>query len=89
MLGGMSQQIAIRLDDEDLEALDAAVATGRYPSRAAAVRAGIGELLREQRNCEIAEQYRRAYGKHPQEPWFAEASAHATGEQLAERSPSA
>lgn len=89
MLDGMSQQIAIRLDEGDLEALDAAVAAGRYPSRAAAVRAGIGELVREQRNHEIAEQYRRAYGEHPQEPWFAEASAHATGEQLARRSPSA
>ncbi|MFI5005314.1 MAG: ribbon-helix-helix domain-containing protein [Solirubrobacterales bacterium] len=85
----MSQQIAIRLDEADLEALDAAVAAGRYPSRAAAVRAGIGEFVREQRNREIAEQYRRAYGAHPQEPWFAEASAHATGGQLVERSPSA
>ncbi len=89
MLGGMSQQIAIRLDDEDLTALDAAVAAGRFPSRAAAVRAGISELLREQRDREIAEEYRRAYSEHPQEPWFAEASAQVTGERLAEHSPSA
>ncbi len=88
MLTGMSQQIAIRLHDEDLAALDAAVAAGRYPSRAAAVRAGIGELVREQRNREIAEEYRRAYSEHPQEPWFAEASAQLAGERLAERSPS-
>ena len=86
MLDGMSQQIAIRLDDEDLTALDAAVAAGRYPSRAAAVRAGIGELLREQRDREIAEAYRRAYSEHPQEPGFAEASALLAGERLAERS---
>jgi Arc/MetJ-type ribon-helix-helix transcriptional regulator len=89
MLTGMSQQIAIRLQDEDLAALDAAVAAGRYPSRAAAVRAGIGELLREQRDREIAEEYRRAYSEHPQEPWFAEASAQVVGERLAERSRSA
>jgi Arc/MetJ-type ribon-helix-helix transcriptional regulator len=86
MLSGMSQQIAIRLDDEDLTALDAAVASGRYPSRAAAVRAGIGGLLREQRDLEIAEEYRRAYREHPQEPQFAEASALLAGERLAERS---
>lgn len=86
MLGGMSQQIAIRLDDEDLTALDAAVAAGRYPSRAAAVRAGIGELLRAQRDREIAAEYRRAYSEHPQEPWFAEASAQIAGERLTERS---
>lgn len=89
MLTGMSQQIAIRLHDEDLAALDAAVAAGRYPSRAAAVRAGIGELVREQRDREIAEEYRRAYSEHPQEPWFAEASALLAGEQLAKRSPAA
>jgi Arc/MetJ-type ribon-helix-helix transcriptional regulator len=89
MLTGMSQQIAVRVEDEDLAALDAAVAAGRYPSRAAAVRAGIGELVREQRDREIAEEYRRAYSEHPQEPWFAEASAQIAGERLAEPSPSA
>ena len=89
MLSGMSQQIAIRVEDEDLAALDAAVAAGRYPSRAAAVRAGIGGLVREQRDREIAEEYRRAYSEHPQEPWFAEAGAQIAGERLAERSPSA
>jgi Arc/MetJ-type ribon-helix-helix transcriptional regulator len=89
MLIGMPQQIAIRLQDEDLAALDAAVVAGRYSSRAAAVRAGIGELVRKQRDREIDEEYRRAYSEHPQEPWFAEASAHLTGERLAERSSSA
>ncbi len=89
MLTGMSQQIAIRVEDDDLAALDAAVTAGRYPSRAAAVRAGIGQLVREQRDREIAEEYRRAYGEHPQEPWFAEASAQIAGERLAERSQSA
>jgi Arc/MetJ-type ribon-helix-helix transcriptional regulator len=84
----MSQQIAIRLDEDDLAALDEAVAAGRYPSRAAAVRAGVRELVREQRNREIAAEYRRAYGETPQEPWFADASARAAGELLAERTPS-
>lgn len=84
MLYGMGQ-IAIRLPEEDLAALDAAVAAGRYPSRAAAVRAGIHELVRTERNRELADAYRRAYADTPQEEWFAESSAHAAGELLTER----
>ena len=89
MVDGMAQQIAIRLDDDDLAAVDAAVAAGRYPSRAAAVRAGVRALVRKEREREIAEAYRRAYATAPQEPWFADASAHAAGELLAERDRSA
>jgi Arc/MetJ-type ribon-helix-helix transcriptional regulator len=60
-------QIAIRLADADLRRLDAAVAQGRYPTRAAAVRAGVERLLRDEREHEIAQQYRRAYGAQPQD----------------------
>jgi len=42
----------------------------------------------EQRNREIADNYRRAYADLPQESWFAEASVQATGELLAGRDPS-
>ncbi len=52
------------------------------------MRAGVRELVREQRNREIAEDYRRAYAAVPQESWFAEASAQAAGELLADRDPS-
>jgi Arc/MetJ-type ribon-helix-helix transcriptional regulator len=83
MLAGMAQRIAIRLHDKDLAALDAAVAAGRYPSRTAAIRAGVQKLVREQCNREIAESYRRAYTNAPQESWFAEACAQAAGELLA------
>lgn len=86
MLSGMTQQIAIRLDEDDVAALDRAVAAGHYSSRAAAVREGVRRLVRDQRNHEIAADYRRAYGQTPQEPWFAEASARAAGELLSERS---
>jgi len=85
MPNGMAQQIAIRLPDEDLAAVDAAVAAGRYPTRAAAVRAGVHALMQAERDREIAEAYRRAYAAKPPEPWFAEASAHAAGERLAKR----
>jgi Arc/MetJ-type ribon-helix-helix transcriptional regulator len=66
MVVGMAQ-IAIRLSDDDLARLDASVALGRYPSRAAAVRAGVDRVLREERDREIADAYRRGYGPHPQE----------------------
>lgn len=65
MVPGMAQ-IAIRLPDADLRRLDEAVARGRYPTRAAAVRAGVERLLRDEREAEIAEQYRRAYAAEPQ-----------------------
>ena len=45
----MSTQIAIRLDDDDLAALDAEVREGRAASRSDALRRGIAYLRREQR----------------------------------------
>lgn len=46
----MSTQIAIRLDDEELAALDAEVRAGRSASRSDAVRRGIAYIQREQRH---------------------------------------
>ncbi|PZS33785.1 MAG: hypothetical protein DLM61_04575, partial [Pseudonocardiales bacterium] len=66
----MSTQIAVRIPEGDLAALDDAVRAGRFASRAAAVREGLTRLLREERDREIAESYRRAYSKHPEEEWF-------------------
>ncbi|MGL5864371.1 MAG: ribbon-helix-helix domain-containing protein [Dermatophilaceae bacterium] len=45
----MTTQIAIRLDDGELAALDAEVVEGRAASRSEAVRRGIARLRREQR----------------------------------------
>ncbi len=45
----MSTQIAIRLDDAELAALDAEVAQGRAESRSGAVRRVIARLQRDQR----------------------------------------
>lgn len=67
MLNGMATQIAVRLSDEQLAGIDAAVAQGHFESRAAAVRAGVERVLREQRDLEIAEAYRRGYGGQPQD----------------------
>lgn len=46
---GVTTQIAIRLDDDDLAALDAEVAEGRATNRSEAVRHGIARLKRDQR----------------------------------------
>lgn len=45
----MSTQIAIRLSDRELAALDAEVAEGRAANRSEAVRRGISRLQRDQR----------------------------------------
>jgi len=68
----MSTQLAVRLSDEDVAALDKAIARGRFSNRAAAVREGLSRLLGEEREREIEEAYRRGYGAHPQEAWVGE-----------------
>ena len=45
----MTTQIAVRLDDAEVEALDAEVAQGRAASRSDAVRKSIAHLRRDQR----------------------------------------
>ncbi len=90
----MSVQIAVRLADEDLERLDAAVARGAFPSRAAAVRAGLRWLLRQDREAQIAAAYRRAYSSDPEEEWVGEAglrlgTALLAGHELAGGEPDA
>jgi Arc/MetJ-type ribon-helix-helix transcriptional regulator len=60
-------QIPVRIPDRDVELLDEAVARGRFASRSEALREGLAMLLREERDRDIAEAYRRAYEKYPQE----------------------
>jgi Arc/MetJ-type ribon-helix-helix transcriptional regulator len=67
MLAGMSVQIAVRLADEEIERLDAAVARGAFASRAEAVRAGLVRVLREEREAQIEQAYRRAYAAAPEQ----------------------
>jgi Arc/MetJ-type ribon-helix-helix transcriptional regulator len=54
-------QIAVRLTEEQLRLLDAAVAQGAFSSRAEAVRAAIGLLEDELRETRVADSYRAAY----------------------------
>jgi len=69
----MTEQVAVRIPMRDLSALDEAIARGRFPNRAAALREGLERLLREEREREIDEAYRRGYGEQPQEDWIGEA----------------
>jgi len=78
----MATQVAVRIPDDHLALIDAAVRAGRYASRAAAVRAGVDQLLREERDHEIAERYARGYGKHPQEEWVGQAGLAAGAESV-------
>jgi Arc/MetJ-type ribon-helix-helix transcriptional regulator len=69
----MTQQVPVRLTEDDLAALDRAVAAGRFKSRSDALRTGLANILREEREREIDEAYRRGYGQHPQEEWIGRA----------------
>ena len=71
-----SAQIAVRLSAEELQRLDELVRTGRFASRADAIRAGIAALAANEIDAQIVEAYRR----QPQEDWeleLAERSARA------------
>ncbi len=68
----MSRQIAVRIPEADLEALDDAIAHGRFPNRVAAIREGLARLLRDERRRSIEDADRRGYGAAPQEEWVGE-----------------
>lgn len=69
----MTKQIPLRISDEDVQQLDQLVAHGRFSSRSAALRAALALLLRDERDRDIEDAYRRGYGEHPQEEWLGEA----------------
>jgi Arc/MetJ-type ribon-helix-helix transcriptional regulator len=69
----MTKQIPLRISERDLSALDSVVASGRFRSRSAALRAALELLLREERRHAIDEAYRLGYEKKPQEEWVGDA----------------
>jgi Arc/MetJ-type ribon-helix-helix transcriptional regulator len=66
----MTIQVPVRLTEEDVAALDGLVASGRFANRSDALRAALADLLKEEREREIEEAYRRGYGEQPQEEWI-------------------
>lgn len=65
--------VSFRISEGYLSALDSVVASGRYPNRSAALRAGLQLLLREERRPAIDEAYRCDYEAIPQEESVGEA----------------
>lgn len=78
-------QIAVRLTEEQLRLLDAAVAQGQFGSRAEAVRVAIGLLEDELRETRVADSYRAAYTATPlttEETRMLDAAAALAGDAL-------
>ena len=67
----MTTQVPVRLTDSDLAALDAAIERGAFANRSEALRAGLERILREERERELVELYKRAYAERPEEEWIA------------------
>ncbi len=69
MLGVMdTEQIAVRLPRAELEALDELVERGVYPSRAAAVRAGVAAITALERRRTVDEAIVEGYRRVPPRP---------------------
>ncbi len=64
----MTQQIAVRIPEDQLKALDDAVGAGVFASRADGVRRALALLLRDLREEQIGREYREAYARHPEDP---------------------
>jgi Arc/MetJ-type ribon-helix-helix transcriptional regulator len=62
----MGEQVALRLDGEQLREVDQLVHSGAFPNRAAAIRAGLALVLQEHRRRAIVEAYQRGYARAPQ-----------------------
>lgn len=70
MLIGMgTEQIAVRVPEALLGELDNLVRSGRYASRAAAVRAGIEEIAQQAREGAVDRAIVEGYRRKPQQGW--------------------
>jgi Arc/MetJ-type ribon-helix-helix transcriptional regulator len=63
----MSEQIAVRIPDELAAAIDALVASGRFPTKANAVRAAVAALVESERRRELGERIAEGYRRAPQD----------------------
>ena len=66
----MTNQVPVRLTEEDVAALDELVRAGEFKNRSEVLRAALAGLLRERREQEIEDAYRRGYARYPQEEWI-------------------
>jgi len=63
----MSGQIAVRMPDDLAAAVDALVKSGRFPTKADAVRTAIEVLVERERRREIGERIAEGYRRTPQD----------------------
>jgi Arc/MetJ-type ribon-helix-helix transcriptional regulator len=63
----MSEQIAVRLPDDLAESLDELVETGRFETKADAVRAALVELVEVERRRRVGELIVAGYRRVPQD----------------------
>lgn len=77
-------QIAVRLDEEQLEALDALIADGEFESRADAVRSAVASVIAAAESRRIDDAIRAGYEKHPPTAGEMDAAQAALREAIAE-----
>lgn len=68
MLWVMPTQIAVKLPDELLEAVDGLVAAGRFSSRSGAVRAGLSIVVSQAERDVIDLAFAEGFRRHPDTP---------------------
>ncbi len=68
----MTVQVPVRLTESDVAALDAVIDRGRFANRSEALRFGLERILREERERELVELYKKAYAAQPEEEWIGE-----------------
>ena len=65
LIGMPTTQIAVRIDREQLDALDQLIAEGEFNSRADAVRVGLAAVMRAARSRQIDVAIVAGYEEHP------------------------
>ena len=65
LIGMPTTQLAVRLDQEQLDALDQLIAQGEFESRADAVRIGLAAAMRAVRSRQIDVAIVAGYEQHP------------------------
>jgi Arc/MetJ-type ribon-helix-helix transcriptional regulator len=80
----MSEQIAVRLPDRLAQRLDELVRSGRFDSRADAVRRAIQDLVESERRRQVGERIAEGYRRMPQTDEDVAAAAAAAARSIAE-----
>jgi Arc/MetJ-type ribon-helix-helix transcriptional regulator len=83
-IGMATVQIAVRLDESQLEVLDSLIAKGEFTSRADAVRSGVAAVIAAVESRRIDDAIRDGYEKHPPTSGEMDADRAALREAIAE-----